>query len=71
MAAVLLRWQSGGDGGGPMTETERIYASDFAQAYQRHIRLEEDVLYPAARAALDAPTQRAMGHEMAARRRRD
>ena len=71
LRAVLVRWQAGGAGCGPMTETERTYASDFAQAYQRHIRLEEDVLYPAARAALDAPTQRAMGHEMAARRRRD
>ena len=71
LRAVLVRWQAGGAGCGPMTETERTYASDFAQAYQRHIALEEGVLYPAARALLSADDLREMGNEMAARRRRD
>ncbi|MBP7454156.1 MAG: hemerythrin domain-containing protein [Ottowia sp.] len=67
---ALQRWQGDADNG-PMTELERTFASDFTQAYQRHIALEEGVLYPAARALLSADDLREMGNEMAARRRRD
>lgn len=67
---VLQRWQGDADNG-PMTELERTIAQDFTQAYQRHIALEEGVVYPVARARLSASEQREMGHEMAARRRQE
>ena len=67
---MLLRWRDG-TGPGPATETERAVVQDFVQAYQRHIPLEEDLVYPAALALLDAADQRAMGDEMALRRRQD
>ena len=41
---------------------------DFAACYADHLRHEDESIYPAARALLDAPTQQAMGREMAARR---
>lgn len=41
---------------------------DFAALYAGHLRAEEDIAYPAARALLDAPTVAAMGREMQARR---
>jgi hemerythrin-like domain-containing protein len=40
----------------------------FAGCYADHLRHEDDSLYPAARAVLDAQAQQAMGQEMAARR---
>lgn len=40
----------------------------FAGCYADHLRHEDDSLYPAARAVLDAQAQQAMGREMAARR---
>lgn len=40
----------------------------FAALYAGHIEAEETIAYPAARQALDAPAQAAMGQEMAARR---
>ncbi|MFD1709558.1 hemerythrin domain-containing protein [Ottowia sp. GY511] len=65
---ALLRWRDGTDAA-PFTDEERTVAAEFVRAYERHIPLEEEVVYPAARALLDAPDQRAMGHEMADRRR--
>ncbi len=41
---------------------------DFAACYADHLRHEDESIYPAARALLDAPAQQAMGREMAARR---
>lgn len=41
----------------------------FAALSRDHIALEESILYPQARARLGAQEQRAMGREMAARRR--
>lgn len=41
---------------------------DFAGRYDEHIRLEEDIVYPAAQAVLDGPTLSAMGEEMQGRR---
>lgn len=42
----------------------------FAALYRDHIALEESIAYPQARAQLDPAGRRAMGREMAARRRR-
>ena len=64
----LLRWRDGTDAT-PFTPEERAVADEFVRIYERHIPLEEEVVYPAARALLDAADQRAMGNEMAARRR--
>ncbi|MDV7395245.1 hypothetical protein RZS08_27910, partial [Arthrospira platensis SPKY1] len=41
---------------------------DFAGRYGEHIRLEEDVVYPAAQALLAGEALTAMGEEMQARR---
>ena len=41
---------------------------DFAACYADHLRHEDESIYPAARALLDAPAQQAMGREMARRR---
>jgi hemerythrin-like domain-containing protein len=40
----------------------------FAALYRGHIELENATAFPVARAALDAPLQRAMGQDMARRR---
>lgn len=40
----------------------------FSGRYDEHIRLEEDVVYPAALALLDTPSLSAIGEEMQARR---
>jgi hemerythrin-like domain-containing protein len=42
--------------------------SDFAVRYARHLQAEEGIAFPAAKAALAASEQAAMGAEMAARR---
>ena len=41
---------------------------DFSGRYGEHIRLEEDIVYPAAQEVLDGPTLSAMGEEMQGRR---
>lgn len=41
---------------------------DFAGRYGDHIRLEEDIVYPAAQMVLDAPALSAMGEDMQGRR---
>ena len=43
-------------------------ADRFGALYAGHIELENDVVFPAARSAMDAAAVRAMGAEMAARR---
>ena len=40
----------------------------FARAYETHMKLEEESLFPAARRLLDAPALEALGASMAARR---
>lgn len=41
----------------------------FTELYRDHIELEESLIYPQARAQMDADRRRAMGREMAARHR--
>jgi len=41
---------------------------EFCALYRVHVALEDDDAYPLAAAAIDAPTRRAMGDEMARRR---
>ena len=43
--------------------------NDFVTAYERHIPLEESVVYPAARPLFDERALQTIGAEMAARRR--
>jgi hemerythrin-like domain-containing protein len=40
----------------------------FAALYDQHLQHEDRLIYPAARAVLDAPSQQSMGREMAVRR---
>ena len=49
------------------TEDEAVLAR-FAEGYSAHIRAEEEVIYPAARALLDAQALQRMGQEMRRRR---
>ncbi|MBW8317784.1 MAG: hemerythrin domain-containing protein, partial [Hydrogenophaga sp.] len=51
-----------------LSETERAALARFAGLYADHIRAEEDSVYPAVSARIDAPAQHPMGAEMAARR---
>lgn len=48
-------------------EDEAAFAR-FAQGYAEHIRTEEEVVYPAARALLEADAMQRMGQEMRRRR---
>lgn len=52
----------------PWGHREQQVLDDFAGRYGEHIRLEEDIVYPAAQAVLDAPALSAMGEEMQGRR---
>ncbi len=57
--------------GGSITQfsAEQLAALDaFAAGYAEHIRTEEEWVYPAARAAMDAGTLQAMGRDMRQRR---
>lgn len=65
---VLLRWRDD-DAAPAVTDEERALVADFADAYARHIPLEEAVAYPAAQRLLDEARLRRIGDEMAARRR--
>lgn len=40
----------------------------FAAMYDQHLQHEDRLIYPAAKAVVDAPSQQSMGREMAARR---
>ena len=51
-----------------LSETDRATLARFAGLYADHIRAEEDVVYPAASALIEAPELQRMGTEMAARR---
>jgi hemerythrin-like domain-containing protein len=54
---------------GPATTPEAAQAwQAFAALYRQHARIEDGEAFPAARGALDAAAQRAMGDEMARRR---
>lgn len=64
----LLAWRD--DGQTPaVSSAQRHWAEDFQRAYEAHIRLEEELVYPAAEAILAAGDLADMGAEMAARRR--
>ena len=62
----LQRWARGE---GTHDEADARAAAAFAALYADHIRVEEDLVYPAARRDADAAGLAAMGAEMAARRR--
>ena len=64
----LLRWREAGASERPDAAT-RAAAADFRLLYAGHIRQEEGLVFPAARAAMDDATQASMGAEMQARRR--
>ena len=49
-------------------EADRATLARFADLYADHIRAEEDTVYPAASALIDAPELQRMGAEMAGRR---
>lgn len=65
LQAVAEGAPAGWDG---LTEADRAALARFAGVYEDHIRAEEDLVYPAARAVTDAAGLRRMGGEMAARR---
>jgi hemerythrin-like domain-containing protein len=51
-----------------LRETDRATLARFADLYADHIRAEEDTVYPAASALIDASELQRMGTEMADRR---
>ena len=55
-------------GGAVLTAGQEAVLDGFAGLYADHIRLEEDEVYPQARALLDGAAMAAMGHEMMRRR---
>ncbi|MDR2154022.1 MAG: hemerythrin domain-containing protein [Burkholderiaceae bacterium] len=68
LRALLLRWRD--DAGPPVASADEDALIDaFIALYQDHVPLEETLVYPAARAALDTPALMNMGREMAARRK--
>lgn len=56
-----------GEWPGPSLHDEAALSS-FATIYERHLPLEDEVVFPAARALMTAATLRVMGDEMARRR---
>jgi len=67
---ALLRWQ--GELAAPLPGADDdALIDEFRASYERHIRLEEALAYPAARPLFDAQRLRAIGGEMAGRRRQD
>ena len=64
LADAGLPWSN--DALAPLREAAEAFVAIHAQ----HVPLEEAIVFPAARARLDAESQAAMGAEMAARRRR-
>ena len=67
LRAVLLGWRDA-PAPAPVSDGQRQLALDFITAYERHILLEDEVAYPAARALLDTAHRAAAGQERAARR---
>ena len=71
LRAALRAWQvqAGGDHApAPPVASVRALARAFADPYGEHIRLEEQVVYPAARALLSGAELARMGQAMRARR---
>lgn len=68
LRAVLLTWRDA-EAPPPISAAERALVNDFVTAYERHIPLEESVVYPAARPLFDERALQTIGAEMAARRR--
>ncbi|MDO5692592.1 MAG: hemerythrin domain-containing protein [Pseudomonadota bacterium] len=68
LRAVLLAWRDA-DPAPVISDADRGLARDFIGAYERHIPLEEKVVYPAAQGRFDAEALAVIGREMAARRR--
>lgn len=64
----LLRWREAGATDTPDAALIAL-AERFRSLYVGHIPREEELVYPAARAAMDEATQARMGAEMQARRR--
>jgi hemerythrin-like domain-containing protein len=64
----LLRWREAGAADAPDAALLAL-AGRFQSLYAGHIPREEELVYPAARAAMDEATQARMGTEMQARRR--
>ncbi len=54
---------------GQFTAAQEAEFDVMIQRYDRHLRMEDGVIYPAARKVVAMPQQQAMGEEMAARRR--
>lgn len=67
LRAVLLHWRDDA-APAPVSAAQRQLATDFVAAYERHIPLEESLVYPAAQGLLNAAALHAIGQEMAARR---
>lgn len=67
LRAVLEAWA--GAEPPPLDETARRLAAAFAGLYAGHLALEDERVFPAARALCSAPDLEAMGREMADRRR--
>lgn len=68
LRAVLLAWRDA-EPAPAITDADRTLVRDFVAAYQRHIRLEESVVYPAARPLFSPAELERIGTEMAQRRR--
>ncbi|MPM20373.1 hypothetical protein SDC9_66802 [bioreactor metagenome] len=51
------------------TAAQEIDFDVFQQRYERHLKMEDELAYPAARQVVGDAEQRSMGEEMAARRR--
>ena len=67
LRAVLLTWRDA-EAPPPISAAERALVNDFVTAYERHIPLEESVVYPAARPLFDERALQTICAEMAARR---
>ena len=65
---ALLAWRDAA-APPPVAAVERVLVRDFVAAYERHIPLEESLVYPAARPLFDEAALQVIGTEMAARRR--
>jgi hemerythrin-like domain-containing protein len=63
----LLHW-SQPDSSGPVNAASRLTVASFCALYGTHIETEEGLVYPAARALLNATELEAMGRQMQARR---
>ena len=68
LRAVLLAWRDA-EPAPAITDADRTLVRDFVAAYQRHIPLEESVVYPAARPLFSPAELERIGTEMAQRRR--